>query len=188
MFSMSGKLILVVGASGVGKDTVLDGAKDRLVGREDIVFARRTITRDASLGGEDFEGVTEAAFEAMSAAGRFFVEWRAHELRYGLPAALLDDLAAGRCVIANVSRGVLSEIARLWRDVLIIEITASPDVIAARLQTRGRETLAAITRRIARKGAAIPAELDHVIVTNNDTVEDAVERFVSALELQSRSP
>ena len=51
----------------------------------------------------------------------------------------------------------------------MIEITASPDVLAARLAGRGRETAADIAARIARSVA--PIRPDSVIVNDSTPAE-----------------
>jgi phosphonate metabolism protein PhnN/1,5-bisphosphokinase (PRPP-forming) len=168
-------LVLVVGPSGAGKDTLLDAARGTLAGDPRFRFVRRVITRPAESGGEAHEAVTEAEF----AARRFALAWGAHGLRYGIPADIADDLAAGRVVVANVSRGVIAEAAGRF-PVRVIEVTASPEVLAARLSARGRETGADIAARLARS-VALPDGVQKVTVLNDSTPEVGAARFLAAL-------
>lgn len=168
-------LVLVVGPSGAGKDTLLDAARAKLAGDPRFRFVRRVITRPAEAGGEAHEAVTEAAFAART----FALAWGAHGLRYGIPADIADDLAVGRVVVANVSRGVIAEAARRF-PVRVIEVTAPPEVLAARLAGRGRETEADIAARLARN-VAIPDGIPVATVINDSTVEAGIAGFLAAL-------
>lgn len=94
-------LVLVVGPSGAGNDTVLGLAERVLRNDKRFRFVRRVITRPAGADGEDHEAVSEAQFAGRS----FALQWRAHGLSYGIPTDIANDLAAGTVVVANVSRG-----------------------------------------------------------------------------------
>ena len=85
---LAGTFFLIVGASGVGKDTLLAGARAALATDERFVFARRTITRPADAGGEDHLFMAPEAFARTRQAGGFLSCWSAHGLDYGLPIAL----------------------------------------------------------------------------------------------------
>jgi phosphonate metabolism protein PhnN/1,5-bisphosphokinase (PRPP-forming) len=137
------------------------------------------ITRPADAGGEAHEALDDAGFDARLASGGFALHWGAHGLRYGIPADIGADIAAGRVVIANVSRGVL-DAARAAFPVRVIVITAPRDVLARRLAARGRESAADIAERLAR-AAPEPSGPDVDVVMNDTTLEEGVARFVAAL-------
>jgi ribose 1,5-bisphosphokinase len=170
-------LILVVGPSGAGKDTLLDAAREAL---PEVRFVRRVITRPADAGGEAHEAVTDAEFDRRA----FALQWGAHGLRYGIPADIADDLAAGRVVIANVSRGVISDAVKRF-GARVIEITAPLEVLAARLAARGREHAADIRARLAR---SVPLAVDALQVLNDGSVEEGVDRFIAAVRRAAGIP
>ncbi|GMG84128.1 hypothetical protein LNKW23_33420 [Paralimibaculum aggregatum] len=180
-----GKLVVIVGPSGVGKDTLIDGARARLAENPAFRFARRSITRPASAGGEAHREITPEAFEAGVAGGAFFVHWTAHGLGYGVPVAVLEDLRAGRNVVLNGSRTALPEIVARARaegiEVALIHVDASPEVVAARLEKRGRESADEIRARRQRKPLAQVEGVTVATVINDGSVEEGIERFIAAL-------
>jgi len=147
---MSGRLALVFGPSGAGKDTLLLAAAETLDGRPGLRFVRRVITRPSRAGDEQNEAVDEATFLHRRAAGAFALHWSAHGLHYGIPADIAGDLAAGTTVVASVSRTVLAEAVTRF-PVCLIEITAPVALRATRLAARERETEAAVAARLARE-------------------------------------
>jgi ribose 1,5-bisphosphokinase len=172
-------LVLIVGPSGAGKDTLLDVARRALADDARFVFARRCITRPADAGGEAHEAMDETAFETRRAAGGFALWWRAHGLSYGIPMAVEAELAAGRVVIASVSRAVIAEAARRYA-MRVVEITAPPAVLASRLARRQREDAGGIAERLARR-VALPDGVDVVHVMNDGTVEQGAARLLDAI-------
>lgn len=164
-------LILVVGPSGAGKDTLLDAARRLLAHDRQFRFIRRVITRPSDAGGEAHEAVTEAEFAQRD----FALQWQAHGLRYGIPADALDAPVA----IANVSRTVIAEAAQRFV-VRVIEITAPAEVLAARLASRGRESNADVAARLTRS-VALPPDIEVTTVVNDGSLEDGVARFIAAL-------
>ncbi|WP_293811392.1 phosphonate metabolism protein/1,5-bisphosphokinase (PRPP-forming) PhnN [uncultured Bosea sp.] len=178
----SGTLFLVVGPSGAGKDALMAGARPSLEATGRYVFARRTITRPAGSPGEDHEAATPAAFEARRAAGQFLIDWEAHGLSYGLPATLGDELAAGRNIVANGSRAVIGALASRVSRLVVVEVTAPPDVLAQRIAGRGREDEATIRQRLARIVEPPPDGIRRVEVANDGALTVGVERFVAAVE------
>lgn len=179
----AGTLFLVVGPSGVGKDSLLDGARTALSGDVRFVFARRAITRPADAGGEDHEAVTTDEFIRREDAGAFLLTWRAHGFCYGLSAALADDLAKGRNVVANGSRATIAELARRVPHLVVIEVTAPAGIVAARLAGRGRETVDQISARLARETPPVPLDVDVIHVVNDADLATGTARLVAALTI-----
>lgn len=177
----AGMLVLVVGPSGVGKDTIINHARERLAGLPEIVFARRCVTRPADAALEDHDTLSESDFHARAAAGGFALHWRAHGLHYGLPVEIHGVLAAGRSVVANVSRTVLDTARLRFPRVLIVNVTASPEVLAARLSQRGREPAEAVGRRLRRADAYPVTGSDVVTIDNSGPADRAVAVFVDRL-------
>jgi ribose 1,5-bisphosphokinase len=79
-----GRLVLVVGPSGAGKDTLLGLARAACADDPRVVFARRIVTRESSAA-EDNEQMTAEDFREAQGRGAFAVHWEAHGHAYGLP-------------------------------------------------------------------------------------------------------
>jgi ribose 1,5-bisphosphokinase len=164
-----GRLVLVVGPSGAGKDTLIGLARAACAEEGNIVFPRRVVTREASAS-EDNQQVSFEAFRQAVARGEFAVHWEAHGHRYGLPRAIEDDIRAGRTVVVNVSRTVIEAMRSAYPDVVVVLITAPPEILAQRLAARLRESCGNIADRLKRNVDVVAAAPD-VVITNVGDVE-----------------
>jgi ribose 1,5-bisphosphokinase len=158
-----GRLVLVVGPSGAGKDMLLGLAKAACADDANIVFPRRAITREATVS-EDNEQLSLGAFREAVERGAFAVNWEAHGHCYALRSAIDDDIRAGRTVVANVSRTVIGTLRRAYLDVMVIAITAPPEILARRLASRGRGSDGKIEQRLGRTVEDASAKPDVTIV------------------------
>jgi ribose 1,5-bisphosphokinase len=174
-----GRLILVVGPSGAGKDTLIGLAQAACGDDGTIVFPRRVVTREAS-DSEDNEHVSLDAFQQARSKDEFAVHWEAHGHCYALPRAIDDELGGGRTVVANVSRTVVDAVRRAYAEVTVVSITAPPEILAERLAARARSSdgqLADRLRRAADDAAAVP----DVTIVNIGSVEDRAREFVQVI-------
>jgi ribose 1,5-bisphosphokinase len=158
-----GRLVLLVGPSGAGKDTLLRLAQAACIDDHDIVFPRRVVTR-ASSADEDNIAVSQDEFARARDHGEFAVHWDAHGHSYALPLEINDDIRAGRAVVANISRTVIAALRRTYADVVVVAITAPPDVLAQRLAARARHTDGNIADRLARSVDDASANADVTIL------------------------
>jgi ribose 1,5-bisphosphokinase len=175
-----GRLILVVGPSGAGKDTLLGLAKAACADDGNIVFPRRVVTREASMS-EDNEEVTPDAFQHALARHEYAMHWEAHGHCYALPRAIDDDIRAGRTVIANVSRTVIGAMRRGYVNVAVVSITAPPEVLAERLAMRARGSDGKIEQRLGRTVDDASAAPD-VTIVNVSSAEYHARQFVRIIK------
>ncbi|OLO04963.1 ribose 1,5-bisphosphokinase [Salinicola socius] len=141
------RLIYLMGASGVGKDSLLRELARR---RPDALVAHRYITR-ASGGAENCVELSREAFHWRRERGLFCLSWRAHELDYGVGAEIEAWLAAGHTVVLNGSRRALERARERFGAALVpLLVVADAEVLRRRLIARGRETLAEVEARLAR--------------------------------------
>lgn len=175
----SGRLILVVGPSGAGKDALIERAKLALAGDKNFVFARRIVTREAMA--EDHDTMAPDSFDKSEMQGNFLLSWRAHGLAYGLPASLSEDLAAGRTIIANVSRGIILQAEELGFPVFVLHITADPVILAARIAGRGRETMNEIRARVERAAPLQWRKAKIYEIRNEGSIDQGAILFIEAI-------
>ena len=175
-----GRVILVVGPSGAGKDTLLGLAKAACAEDSGIVYPRRVITREAS-SSEDNEEVSAGTFEAALARNEYAMHWDAHGHRYALSRAIDDDIRAGRTVVANVSRTVISAMRRAYANVTVGSITAPTNVLAERLAMRGRASDGKIEHRLHRTVDEATAAPD-VTINNTSSADYHARQFVRIIK------
>lgn len=182
--TVSGTMVAVVGPSGAGKDSLLRIAMEHFAGRPDVHFVQRVITRPADAGGEAHLGVSQADFDMMRTQGAFAVDWDAHGLSYGIPASVHEKLALGHLVIANGSRSALPDWARAFPSLLVVNITASPEVLAERLVARGRESREDILRRLNRGSLKVEGDYHVIEIDNSGALANAGARLIAVLEAE----
>lgn len=180
--SQSGRLILVVGPSGSGKDTLLDAARERFAGTAGLSFARRDITRPETAGGENHRAVSVVEFEENLRAGNYPLHWDAHQLRYGVPMTELMPLERGEVVILNGSRSVVDEVLAYNPNAHIVSIRVGEDILQGRLRQRAREDERSVQARLKRADAFDVTGPYVTEVWNEGSVEEGCARFNEALE------
>lgn len=182
---MSARLIYVMGASGVGKDSLLGYARSR-VARDCVVFAHRYITRPEG-GGENHISLTDVEFDARSGKRLFAMQWRSHMLRYGVGIEIDQWLEHGCTVVVNGSRAYVGEALERYPAMTVVHVTAPPHVLAARLAARARETREEIAARLARSAPfVLPAGVSLVTVENGGKLDDAGDAFIDAVRRVAR--
>jgi ribose 1,5-bisphosphokinase len=175
-----GRLVLVVGPSGAGKDTLLGLAKAACADDRNIVFPRRMITREASAS-EENEEVSIGTFQEALTRGEYAMHWEAHGHCYALSLAIDDEIRAGRTIVANVSRTVIGAMRRAYADVVVVSITAPPNVLAERIAMRARGSDGKLESRLGRVVEDASAAPD-VTIVNISSAEYHARQLVRVIK------
>jgi ribose 1,5-bisphosphokinase len=142
------------------------------------LFPKRIVTREASPS-EDNQELDRASFRKALARGDFAVHWEAHDLCYALPRCIDDEIRAGCTVVVNVSRTVVEGMRSTYADVVVIEITAPPQVLAERLAMRARSSDGAVELRLRRN---VDAARPDITIVNVGGAEGHAQQLVGAIK------
>jgi ribose 1,5-bisphosphokinase len=176
-----GRLVYVMGPSGAGKDTLLSYARDRLSGSR-VIFAHRYITREPGAGGENHIHLSHEEFGIRAELGLFVLQWSSHGLRYGVGIEIEEWMDRGLTVVINGSREYLEQAIARYPTLTAVHIDARPEVLAARLASRGRETLDEVRARLARRvPLAVPARIAFATIDNSGEVDVAGRALLEVL-------
>lgn len=166
---MSGLWVFVCGPSGAGKDSVMHWAAEHLTEHVNIVFARRMVTRDTQPG-SDHDPVTPEKFAELRDSGGLVWCWQAHDFHYGIAAHYAAKVAAGQVVVINGSREHAGGLAHSDH-LRVVHISAQADLLAQRLERRGRETPQARERRLVRNSQFSDLRVDHTIINQGELAD-----------------
>jgi len=176
-----GILVLVVGNSGSGKDSIISGVVKRFPSNlKEIHLTQRYITRPSSET-EDNIAITPEIFKKMSLQKKFALEWHIYDLDYGVPIEIDDWLKKGHPVIVNVSRTIVKKARNTYRNILVVFIKVPFEITYQRIKERGRESRKLLQERIqrAKENQTFP-EADF-IVNNSGELENAIDQFLNYL-------
>ena len=178
---MKGRLVYVMGPSGAGKDTLLAFARHRLSGSR-VLFAHRYITRAADAGGENHVHLSHEEFGARADLGLFALQWSSHGLRYGIGIEIETWMGQGFTVVVNGSREYFEQALARYPALRAVHIDARPDVLAARLASRGRETLEEARARLARRVPfVVPPHVALATIDNSGALEEGGSALLDVL-------
>lgn len=178
---MRGTLFLVVGPSGSGKDSLIDGARCALGEEAGFLFPVRAITRPSSAGGERHLEMSPEQFDRAVYAGEFGLWWSAHGLKYGVFTSDLAALDRGRHVIVNVSRTVLDEARARYASVRVLSVCVSSSRLRDRLLARSRESELDVDARLRRANLSAPQGADVHAIPNDADLAQGISQMIAVL-------
>jgi phosphonate metabolism protein PhnN/1,5-bisphosphokinase (PRPP-forming) len=170
---METKIILIVGASGVGKDSLLKASLEQLPHTNVI---QRYITRKPDEN-ENNHFLSQEAFSQKVHEDEFISFWSAHGNNYGIAK---EDIKEGLNII-SVSRGSIVDFEKLYDKVLTLHVTLPKEVLRTRLMHRARESSFEIEKRLNRTYESICAK-NLVEFDNSLCLEKSAQAFVRIIK------
>ena len=178
-----GRLFIVSGPSGSGKDTVL---KEFFKICPDVAFSISSITRpmrEGEIESEKYNFISREQFEAMLAADQLLEHNVFVGNYYGTPKAPVEKcIAEGRDMIIEIDVNGAAQIReKLPEAVSVFIMPPSLAVLKARLSGRGTETPEVIEKRIgeALREISEAHKYDYIVV--NDVLSEAVADLVTVV-------
>lgn len=177
-----GRLFVVSAPSGAGKTSITAQLRQQGLVKVSISHTTRQ-PRGAEKNGEAYFFVSEEAFLAMRAAGRF-LEWaEVYGHYYGTSADWVEQqVAAGATVLLEIDCQGALQVQRLRPQAVLIFI-APPDMqtLRRRLEGRRQDDAATVERRLAaaEQELRLQKRFDYVII--NDALEDAVRQVAEVI-------
>ena len=178
-----GKLIVISGASGVGKGTVV---KKMMARRKDLYFSVSATTRPPRPGevdGKDYYFVTRERFQEMIRRGEM-LEYDEHNKNfYGTPRAQVEEKRAKGHVLLDIEPIGARNVKNNYPEAELVFIMP-PSVEELERRLRGRndtpEDQIAIRMERAKWEMAQRTWYDHVVV--NDDAGRCAEEILSLIE------
>lgn len=170
---MNTKIVLIVGPSGVGKDTLIKGARKIL--KEDVNFVKRYITRKPDKSEKNYF-VDDYAFKILKDNSFFISTWNAHDNHYGIAKNnIIDGLN-----IISVSRSKIKDFEKSYDEVYTINITVPKEELKKRLFNRKRESLVEIEKRLNRNYKEIQSR-NLIEYDNSLDINRSIKEFIKLL-------
>lgn len=173
------RILLIVGPSGAGKDSLLRCAKNHFAQQDVVGFARRYITR-APDNNEDNYYVDEEAFQLLKHNDFFVSSWSAHGKHYGIPKHIFATKMSCKTMICSISRTAINDFELQFDEVFTINITARDDILFDRLEKRGRESRQAISQRLERAKKSFVAK-NPISFDNSEDLSKTSLAFIELL-------
>ena len=177
-----GKLVVISGASGVGKGTVLGIMMKK---REDLKFSVSATTRSprpSETDGVHYYFVTKEQFEDMIATGQM-LEYSAHAANYyGTPRAQAEEKMQTGSVLLDIEPNGAGQVKKAAPDaVLVFIMPPSMEELERRLRGRGDTGEEQIAMRLERAVWEMEQRhwYDHVVV--NDDAERCADEILKII-------
>lgn len=176
---MRGKLIVISGFSGAGKDSVARGLMELCDNYTYSISATTRKPRENEKEGVDYYFLSEAEFAEKALSGQFLEYATFCGNQYGTPAApVAEKLDEGRDVILVIECIGAMNIKNLFPDAILVFVsTESMEVLEERIRKRGKDDEETIRKRLAKakEEAWMIPKYDYLVVNKDRQLDKSVQ-------------
>ena len=177
-----GNIIVVSGASGVGKSTVLKAVMEA---REDLIFSVSVTTREPRPGetdGKDYDFITQDKFDEMERNGEF-AECDNHFMKsYGTPVAQLEEkMSRGNAVLDIDPNGAMQIKEKYPNATLIFIQPPDWETLEKRLRSRADTDEAQVIKRLERARWECAQAPKYEFQVKNDDLDTCVKEVLNII-------
>ena len=174
-----GRIVIISGPSGVGKDTIINAWKEANPLVERVITYTTRPPRDGEVDGVDYHFVTEKVFLGMAKKGEFLEHKEVHGNRYGTPVdGVASKVNAGKIAVLKIDvQGALTLMPKISGLVSIFLMPPSIEELERRLRNRKTETATQIRTRIRNAKKEMAASVHYTATVVNDSVDRAVKEI-----------
>lgn len=181
-------LIVISGTSGVGKDAVLCGLKDRNLGLHFVVTATSRPPRPNEVPGVDYFFFTREDFERGISNHEFIEYSMVYSDWKGIPRSQIEDaLTSGMDVVLRVDVQGAIKLRKLYPEaVLIFLVPESEQEWSNRLHNRRTDSPDELALRLktARQEVEQIGIFDYVVLNAHDLLEKAVDDIIQIIYVE----
>lgn len=178
-------LVVISGPSGVGKDSVVQGLKNRGLPVHFVVTATTRAPRENEIPGKDYFFVSKEEFARMIENQELIEYAFVYNDYKGTPRKHVEEaLASGQDVLMRLDVQGAATIRRLAPEAVLIFLTTQSEAeLVARLRNRRSEKPEELSLRIAtaRQELKRVNEFDYVIVNSDGCLDATVETVMSII-------
>jgi len=181
-------LIVVSGPSGIGKDTVVQGMKDRNLPFHFVITATSRLPRQNEVDGRDYFFYSKEKFEEMITAGEFLEHAWVYTAYKGVPKwQVREALSTGEDVVMRLDFQGAKTVRELCPDAILIFLTASSeDEWLGRLRDRRSETEEELAIRIQTAKAEYDSLdiFDYIVLNEEEHLDQTLDVIESIIEAE----
>lgn len=180
---MSGRLVILSGPSGVGKDTLIEKWREADPRVQRVVACTTRQPRAGEVDGVDYHFVDADTFAGMAEGGAFLEHKRVHSNWYATPLAEVDRLLAqGKIAVLKIDvQGGLEVLRKRGDAQAVFILPPSMEELERRIRGRGTDGPEVVEERLRNARTEIQAGAAYPMHLVNADVDTCVKELLRSL-------